>query len=200
MYQANMTPPRSANPTLSVVWEESIIFTPPGAKMVFLSATLPNALEFANWITHLHDHPCHVVYTDHRPTPLQHYAFPKGGAGMHLVVDEHGNFREDNFARLTTAIEQAEVNKKSKSGGGRGGGGGRITGRGGGGGRDGGGGGRGGGRGGGDDGSGEDMYKLMKMIVAREFYPVIVFSFSRRECEEHPKALQKLDFTSEVGL
>ena len=40
------------------------------------------------------------------------------------------------------------------------------------------------------------MYKLMKMIVSRDFYPVIVFSFSRRECEEHPKALQKLDFTS----
>jgi superfamily II RNA helicase len=35
------------------------------------------------------------------------------------------------------------------------------------------------------------------MIISREFHPVIVFSFSRRECEEHPKALQKLDFTND---
>ena len=46
-----------------------------GRRLVFLSATLPNALEFAQWVTSLHNHPCHVVYTDHRPTPLQHYAF-----------------------------------------------------------------------------------------------------------------------------
>lgn len=33
--------------------------------------------------------PCHVVYTDYRPTPLQHYIFPAGGDGIHLVVDEN---------------------------------------------------------------------------------------------------------------
>ena len=32
--------------------------------------------------------PCHVVYTDFRPTPLQHYIFPAGGDGLFLVVDE----------------------------------------------------------------------------------------------------------------
>ena len=34
-----------------VIWEESIIFAPPNAKMVFLSATLPNAFQFAQWVT-----------------------------------------------------------------------------------------------------------------------------------------------------
>jgi len=29
-----------------------------------------------------------VVYTDYRPTPLQHYIFPAGGEGLHLVVDD----------------------------------------------------------------------------------------------------------------
>lgn len=33
-----------------------------------------------------------MVYTDYRPTPLQHYIFPAGGDGLHLVVDE--NVRE----------------------------------------------------------------------------------------------------------
>jgi ATP-dependent RNA helicase DOB1 len=38
-----------------VVWEESIIFLPPAIKMVFLSATMSNAKEFAEWICHLHN-------------------------------------------------------------------------------------------------------------------------------------------------
>lgn len=54
-----------------VVWEEAIIFLNPDTKMVFLSATLSNAREFAAWVAHLHKQPCHVVYTDYRPTPLQ---------------------------------------------------------------------------------------------------------------------------------
>ena len=52
---------------------------------VFLSATLANASEFAGWVCKLHQQPCHVVYTDYRPTPLQHFAFPIGGAGLFMV-------------------------------------------------------------------------------------------------------------------
>uniref|UniRef100_A0A3Q3II83 Superkiller viralicidic activity 2-like 2 n=1 Tax=Monopterus albus TaxID=43700 RepID=A0A3Q3II83_MONAL len=80
-----------------VVWEETIILLPDNVHYVFLSATIPNARQFAEWICHLHKQPCHVVYTDYRPTPLQHYIFPAGGDGLHLVVDENGDFREDNF-------------------------------------------------------------------------------------------------------
>ena len=68
-----------------VVWEETIIFLPPETKMVFLSATLSNAAQFAAWVAALHRQPCHVVYTDFRPTPLQHYAFAPGSKGLHLV-------------------------------------------------------------------------------------------------------------------
>ena len=32
--------------------------------------------------------PCHVVYTEFRPTPLQHYIYPAGADGLYLVVDE----------------------------------------------------------------------------------------------------------------
>ena len=147
-----------------VVWEESIIHAPEGSKMVFLSATLPNSFQFAQWITRLHDHPCHVVYTDHRPTPLQHYAFPKGGSGLHLIVDDRGNFRDENYRALSNAIDDVEAKRKAGGKGGGRGGGGRGGGRGGGG-R--GGGGRGGGRGagaGGDDAGGEDISKVMTMI------------------------------------
>ena len=74
-----------------VVWEETIILLPDNVHFVFLSATIPNARQFAEWICHLHKQPCHVVYTDYRPVPLQHYIFPAGDAGIHLVVDEKVN-------------------------------------------------------------------------------------------------------------
>lgn len=32
-----------------------------------------------------------------RPVPLEHYIFPAGGEGLHLVVDNRGRFRENNF-------------------------------------------------------------------------------------------------------
>jgi ATP-dependent RNA helicase DOB1 len=71
-----------------VVWEEVMILLPHEVRYVFLSATIPNALEFAQWIAQLHSQPCHVVYTGYRPTPLMHYIFPAGGDGIYNVVDE----------------------------------------------------------------------------------------------------------------
>ena len=47
-----------------VVWEEVMILLPHKVRYVFLSATIPNALEFAQWIAALHGQPCHVVYTE----------------------------------------------------------------------------------------------------------------------------------------
>lgn len=102
-----------------VVWEESIIFLPPAIKMVFLSATMSNATEFAEWICNLHKQPCHVVYTDFRPTPLQHYVFPVGGSGLYLVVDENEQFREDNFAKLQDTFTTKVGESKNRSANGR---------------------------------------------------------------------------------
>ncbi|KAF9968734.1 ATP-dependent RNA helicase mtr4 [Mortierella alpina] len=105
-----------------VVWEETIILLPPQCHYVFLSATIPNAMEFAEWICKIKQQPCHVVYTDYRPTPLQHYLFPEGGNGLHLVVDEKGQFREDNFKQAVLALEEAGggvFGKKRKNAGSR---------------------------------------------------------------------------------
>ncbi|CAC5411372.1 MTR4 [Mytilus coruscus] len=90
-----------------VVWEETIILLPDNVHYVFLSATIPNARQFAEWICHLHKQPCHVVYTDYRPTPLQHYIFPAGGDGIHLVVDENGEFREENFNTAMSVLRDS---------------------------------------------------------------------------------------------
>ncbi|RVE65965.1 hypothetical protein OJAV_G00121670 [Oryzias javanicus] len=157
-----------------VVWEETIILLPDNVHYVFLSATIPNAKQFAEWICHLHKQPCHVVYTDYRPTPLQHYIFPAGGDGLHLVVDENGDFREDNFNTAMQVLRDA-----GDSGGG--GGGGKWDPR---------------GRKGGTKGP-SSVFKIVKMIMERNFQPVIIFSFSKKECEAYALQVAKLDFNTD---
>jgi len=150
-----------------VVWEETIILLPDNVHYVFLSATIPNARQFAEWIAHLHHQPCHVVYTDFRPTPLQHYVFPAGGDGIHLVVDEQGQFREDNFntamGTLANAGDAAKGDKMGRKGGMK---------------------------------EGSNCFKIVKMIMERNFAPVIVFSFSKKECEAYALQMAKLDFNT----
>ena len=162
-----------------VVWEETIILLPDKVRYVFLSATIPNAMQFAEWITKTHGQPCHVVYTDFRPTPLQHYFFPQGADGIHLVVDEKGVFREENFNKAMTTIadkhgdDPADAMAKRK------------------------------GRGkdkklnkGGTKGP-SDIYKIVKMIMVKNYNPVIVFSFSKNMCESYALQMSNLSFNEE---
>ncbi|WAR23229.1 MTREX-like protein [Mya arenaria] len=152
-----------------VVWEETIILLPDNVHYVFLSATIPNARQFAEWICYLHDQPCHVVYTDYRPTPLQHYLFPSGGDGIHLVVDENGEFREENFNTAMSVLKDAgDAGKGDQRG-----------------------------RKGGFKQQESNCYKIVKMILERKFAPVIVFSFSKKDCEAYAMQMTKLDFNTD---
>lgn len=154
--------------TRGVVWEETIILLPDKVRYVFLSATIPNAFQFAEWIAKIHRQACHVVYTDFRPTPLQNYFFPAGGKGIFLIVDEKGNFKENNFNEAMALIESnkgsdpADWSAKQKGRGKY-----KKTNKGG-------------------DAPNEmsDIAKIIKMIIKRNFQPVIVFNFSKRECEQ----------------
>lgn len=165
--------------TRGVVWEETIILLPDKVRYVFLSATIPNAMQFAEWITKMHNQPCHVVYTDFRPTPLQHYFFPAGADGIHLVVDEKGVFREENFQKAMSSISSKKgddpadamakrkgkgKDKKLNKGGTKG---------------------------------PSDIYKIVKMIMLKNYNPVIVFSFSKRECEAGALQMSSLAFNDD---
>ncbi|KAJ2074711.1 ATP-dependent RNA helicase mtr4 [Coemansia sp. S155-1] len=161
-----------------VVWEETIILLPHQVRFVFLSATIPNAMQFAEWITKTHEQPCHVVYTDFRPTPLQHYLFPQGGDGIHLVVDEKSQFREDNFQRAISALQDAQGQAADDVSGK---GGKQRTNK------------------GKQGNSKSDIYKIVKMVMARNYHPVIVFCFSKRECESMALQMSKLDFNTQPG-
>ncbi|KAJ3935421.1 MAG: rRNA-processing arch domain-containing protein [Lentinula lateritia] len=159
-----------------VVWEETIILLPHTVRYVFLSATIPNAMQFAEWICKSHEQPCHVVYTDFRPTPLQHYLFPKGGEGIYLVVNEKGEFREDNFSKAMGEIQEraGEDPADPRSGKGR----------------------KGKSKKGGEKKAVSDISRIIKMIMVKNYNPVIVFSFSKRECEANALLMSKFEFNS----
>lgn len=53
------------------VWEESVIFSLPHVRFVCLSATIPNAEEFAAWIEAINKHPVKVIRHEHRSVPLE---------------------------------------------------------------------------------------------------------------------------------
>jgi len=59
------------DPSRGSVWEESIILLPDTMHCVFLSATVPNAVEFSKWFSKLKNHPVDVVSTKRRPIPLK---------------------------------------------------------------------------------------------------------------------------------
>lgn len=108
----------------------------------------------------VHQQPCHIVYTDYRPTPLQHYIFPAGGHGLYLVVDEKGKFREDSFHKaLNSLVPTGEGDKRRENGKRQKG---SVAGK---------------------VGEESDIFKMVKMIIQRQYDPVIIFSFSKRDCE-----------------
>lgn len=57
------------------IWEESIIFSPNTIRFLCLSATIPNAREFADWIESIKKHTVRVVTNDQRVVPLKHFLF-----------------------------------------------------------------------------------------------------------------------------
>lgn len=165
--------------TRGVVWEETIILLPDKVRYVFLSATIPNAMQFAEWITKIHNQPCHVVYTDFRPTPLQHYFFPAGADGIHLIVDEKGVFREDNFQKAMSSIADKQGDDPSNAMARRKGKGKdkRLN--------------KGGTKG------PSDIYKIVRMIMTKNYNPVIVFSFSKRDCEAYAIQMSTMSFNED---
>lgn len=75
---------------------------------------------------------------------------------MYLVVDEKGKFREDSFQKALNAlvpVGDKENSKWQKS---------LLPVKG---------------------GEQSDIFKMVKMIIQRQYDPVILFSFSKRECE-----------------
>ena len=169
-----------------VVWEETMILLSNKINYVFLSATIPNAREFAMWISLLKNQPCNIIYTEFRPVPLQHYVYPTGSDDILLTVDEKGNFKEDNFNRALSQISSnvsienidslnnknilAQLSLKSQSSQEK-----KIK---------------------NDE---EDIKRIIELISSNDLDPGIIFCFSKEKCELFAKNLMKteLNLTNE---
>lgn len=152
-----------------VVWEETISLLPEGCQYVFLSATIPNAREFADWVESIHPRTkVHVIHTNYRPVPLQHYLYPSGADGIFLIVDEKSKFREDNFSKAMTSMGSAPTPDSNGKG--------RERRR-------------------GSKGT-EPIMEIIKLVMDSNMYPVIVFSFAKAECERNALAISRLNFNS----
>jgi len=68
-----------SNDERGVVWEESIILLPFHINMVFLSATVPNAMEIADWIGRTKQRMVYVQNHYSRPVPLEHVLYIGNG-------------------------------------------------------------------------------------------------------------------------
>jgi ATP-dependent RNA helicase DOB1 len=150
-----------------VVWEETMILCSPNIRYVFLSATIPNAQDFAEWICRIKNSLAMWFTPISGLCHLQHYIFPSGSEGIYLIVDEKGKFREENFKKalisMSSGVESfVKDQKKIKK-----------------------------------NTDGSDLNKIIKLIIDKKLNPVIVFSFSKRDVEGYAMSMLKLDLTTD---
>lgn len=147
-----------------VVWEETIILLPDNVHYVFLSATIPNARQFAEWISYIHHQTCHVVYTDYRPVPLEHHVY--AGGLIYKVVDGDGKLNQDKFDTAMSSLKPAEQgNKNGQEFKKR-----RYL-------ED-------------KEMTASNLEKVIRAAKSKNFVPIIVFSFSKKECEVHASRIR----------
>ncbi|KAI8587624.1 antiviral helicase [Geranomyces variabilis] len=187
-----------------VVWEEVIIMLPAHVNLILLSATVPNTREFADWVGRTKKKDIYVISTAKRPVPLEHYLYvPQSEKNLHKVVDAQKRFLVNGWKAAQDAVSgsKKEDNRPAAQRGGRGG---NQAGRGG----------RGGHRGGGTTvvasagsraGSGgrsmgqtdRNMYvHMLGLLKKKQLLPVIIFTFSKKKCEEYANGLVNVDFTA----
>lgn len=86
------------------VWEESIIFAPQHIRFICLSATIPNFMEFAEWMRSVREAPIEAVVETQRPVPLK----------IELWVPGAG-FRDLNYIKKLEK-DQSESKKLKRTG------------------------------------------------------------------------------------
>ncbi|XP_023604239.1 helicase SKI2W isoform X1 [Myotis lucifugus] len=159
-----------------VVWEEVLIMLPDHVSIILLSATVPNALEFADWIGRLKRRQIYVVSTAARPVPLEHYLFtgnsPKTQGELFLLLDSRGAFHTKGYYAAVEAKKE-RMSKHAQTFGAK-----QPTHQGG-------------------PAQDRGVYlSLLASLRTRAQLPVVVFTFSRGRCDEQASGLTSLDLTT----
>ncbi|KAL5534027.1 hypothetical protein ACEPAG_487 [Sanghuangporus baumii] len=187
-----------------VVWEEVIIMLPEHVSIILLSATVPNTKEFADWVGRTKKKDIYVISTPARPVPLEHYLY--ANRDTYKIVDSKGQFLASGYKDANEALRRKQDKEREAAGlppvqrlgaraaapqrGIRG-----STTRG-----------RGApsfGRGGAPGGSrnlqqnDRNLYvHLVGYLRKHNLLPVVIFTFSKRRCEENAATLTNIDLSS----
>lgn len=185
------------------VWEEVLILLPEHVKIIMLSATVPNALAFSNWVGMTKRKKVYVISTTKRPVPLKHYLYTgHNGATKKerfLIVDDGGNFQVKGYMDARAAKEKQDKSKNKAAGNQRGNqmqkpGGGR-----------GGGGGGGGGKSRSTFINPKHEVQIWQTLIDtlrqkdendKNELPIIAFSLSRAKCDHYVRSLESLDLAT----
>jgi antiviral helicase SKI2 len=151
------------------VWEEVIIMLPPHVGLIMLSATVPNSFEFADWIGRTKKKKVYLLGTTKRPIPLEHHIFYKDKT--YKVVDAAGKFLSKEYSEATG--EQSKAKEKAAKKGGTTA---HMQGR----------------------RELSQWSQLVDYLKKNSLLPTIVFSFSKRRCEEAATTLQSTDLSTAV--
>ena len=153
---------------------------PASVTMVFLSATTPNTIEFSDWIGRTKRKPVHVVTTNFRPVPLSYNLW--AGKELHKVMEGKSGFLEKGYRDAANALLPASAKDPKKK----------------------------------DDpkaklrkpatgskamvwqaqGDKSNWVSLVNYLDRYVMTPTVVFSFSKKKCEEIARMLQSVDLNT----
>ncbi|KAF7456314.1 antiviral helicase [Cryptosporidium felis] len=96
-----------------VVWEEVIILLDPKVQLVLLSATIPNYMDFANWIGRIKQNTVYCIRTLNRPVPLKHYLYIYEKCFQ--IMDENNKFNINGYREMLDYIKTCKAKKSVTS-------------------------------------------------------------------------------------
>ncbi|KAF9975728.1 hypothetical protein BGZ73_000530 [Actinomortierella ambigua] len=170
-----------------VVWEEVIIMLPAHVTLILLSATVPNTKEFADWVGRTKKKDIYVISTPKRPVPLEHHLY--ANKEVYKIVDAKSTWLQLGYKGASEALKKKDKEVKPQAQrGGRGGfvvqpRGGNV--------------GRGGGGGWRNDKQDKNLFThLVGYLDKKKCLPVVVFTFSKKKCEENASGLSSTDLMS----
>jgi superfamily II RNA helicase len=95
------------------VWEESIIFSNVDIRFLCLSATIPNAIEFADWIMSIKGHQVDVVEFSERAVPLKHMVYEKK-VGLTTARELKKNMDLDKYPSYNREMSKRKKKERVK--------------------------------------------------------------------------------------
>ncbi|XP_022538822.2 helicase SKI2W [Astyanax mexicanus] len=161
-----------------VVWEEVLIMLPEHVSIILLSATVPNAVEFSEWIGRIKKKPIYVISTVKRPVPLEHYLYTgnstKTQKELFLLLEATGSFLTKGYYAAVEAKKE-RTSKHAQSFGAK--------------------------NAAHNTTLSQDRaiwQTLLNYLSQRQQTPVVAFTFSRTRCDDNSRSLNSLDLTSSV--